>query len=40
VCSQTEPPLEDKHNRTLAACHFPLTREEVNVRLPTALIAK
>jgi oligopeptide/dipeptide ABC transporter ATP-binding protein len=40
VCSQTEPPLEDKHNQTLAACHFPLTREEVNVRLPTALIAK
>jgi oligopeptide/dipeptide ABC transporter ATP-binding protein len=38
LCSETEPALEDKQNRTLAACHFPLTREEVSVRLPTALI--
>ncbi|MBV8954649.1 MAG: dipeptide ABC transporter ATP-binding protein [Solirubrobacterales bacterium] len=36
-CSTQEPPLEDKRNRTLAACHFPLTEEEVRLRLPTAL---
>jgi len=29
LCSQQEPPLEDKGSGTLAACHFPLTREEV-----------
>ncbi len=28
-CSEVEPPLEDKGGGTLAACHFPLTREEV-----------
>jgi oligopeptide/dipeptide ABC transporter ATP-binding protein len=37
VCSQDEPPLEDKRNKTLAACHFPLTEEEVRLRLPVAL---
>jgi peptide/nickel transport system ATP-binding protein/oligopeptide transport system ATP-binding protein len=37
VCSTDEPPFEDKGNRTLAACHFPLTPEEVKLRLPAAL---
>jgi peptide/nickel transport system ATP-binding protein/oligopeptide transport system ATP-binding protein len=29
LCSQQDPPLEDKETGTLAACHFPLTREEL-----------
>jgi oligopeptide/dipeptide ABC transporter ATP-binding protein len=29
LCSQQEPPLEDKGSGTRVACHFPLTREEV-----------
>jgi peptide/nickel transport system ATP-binding protein len=29
VCSVEEPVLEDKRSGTLAACHFPLTREEL-----------
>ena len=29
LCSEKEPPLEDKGSGTRAACHFPLTREEV-----------
>jgi peptide/nickel transport system ATP-binding protein/oligopeptide transport system ATP-binding protein len=37
VCSIEEPPLEDKSGGTLAACHFPLSREEVELRLPAAL---
>jgi oligopeptide/dipeptide ABC transporter ATP-binding protein len=37
VCSQREPPLEDKLGGTLAACHFPLTLEEVKLNLPEAL---
>jgi peptide/nickel transport system ATP-binding protein/oligopeptide transport system ATP-binding protein len=37
LCSTEEPPLEDKGNQTLAACHFPLTEEEVKLRLPAAL---
>ena len=37
LCSEAEPPLEDKGNRTQAACHFPLTAEEVKLRLPVAL---
>jgi oligopeptide/dipeptide ABC transporter ATP-binding protein len=36
-CSQDEPPLEDKGNGTLAACHFPLTPEEIATQLPAAL---
>jgi peptide/nickel transport system ATP-binding protein/oligopeptide transport system ATP-binding protein len=28
-CRQEEPQLDDKGSGTLAACHFPLTREEV-----------
>jgi oligopeptide/dipeptide ABC transporter ATP-binding protein len=37
VCSEQEPPLEDKGNGTLAACHFPLTEQEVKLQLPLAL---
>ena len=29
LCSEEEPPLEDKDSGTVTACHFPLTREEV-----------
>ena len=29
LCSVEDPPLEDKGTGTDAACHFPLTREEV-----------
>ena len=29
LCSERDPPLEDKGGGTLAACHFPLSREEV-----------
>jgi oligopeptide/dipeptide ABC transporter ATP-binding protein len=29
LCSQVDPPLEDKGTGTEAACHFPLSREEV-----------
>ncbi len=36
LCSEVEPPLEEKGNRTIAACHFPLTPEEVKLRLPVA----
>jgi oligopeptide/dipeptide ABC transporter ATP-binding protein len=36
-CSIDEPPLEDKGNGTLAACHYPLTDEEVATQLPAAL---
>ena len=38
LCSTEDPPLEDKGTGTLAACHFPLTREEVELRLPAALV--
>jgi oligopeptide/dipeptide ABC transporter ATP-binding protein len=37
ICATEEPPLEDKGNGTRAACHFPLTEEEVRLRLPAAL---
>jgi peptide/nickel transport system ATP-binding protein/oligopeptide transport system ATP-binding protein len=37
LCWTEEPPLEDKGGGTLAACHFPLTRDEVSEQLPTAL---
>jgi peptide/nickel transport system ATP-binding protein/oligopeptide transport system ATP-binding protein len=36
-CSQDEPFLDRKAGGTLAACHFPLTDEEVATRLPVAL---
>ncbi len=38
-CSIDEPPLEDKGNQTLAACHYPLTEDEVATQLPAALQA-
>jgi peptide/nickel transport system ATP-binding protein/oligopeptide transport system ATP-binding protein len=37
LCSQEEPLLESKGTANLAACHFPLTEEEVKLQLPTAL---
>jgi oligopeptide/dipeptide ABC transporter ATP-binding protein len=42
VCSEQEPPLEKKADGRggLAACHFPLTPEEVAERLPPALAAR
>ena len=36
VCSQVEPPLESKGEGTIAACHFPLTREEASERIAAA----
>jgi oligopeptide/dipeptide ABC transporter ATP-binding protein len=39
LCAQEEPSLELKGTRNLAACHFPLTEEEVKLRLPAALSA-
>jgi peptide/nickel transport system ATP-binding protein len=36
VCAEVEPPLEPKGQGTIAACHFPLTREEAGERLATA----
>jgi oligopeptide/dipeptide ABC transporter ATP-binding protein len=36
-CSEDEPLLEPKPGGTIAACHFPLTDEEVHTRLPVAL---
>jgi oligopeptide/dipeptide ABC transporter ATP-binding protein len=36
-CSEDEPLLEPKPGGTIAACHFPLTDEEVQTRLPVAL---
>jgi oligopeptide/dipeptide ABC transporter ATP-binding protein len=40
LCSDEEPPFEPKGNATLAACHFPLTREEVSLTLPAALVGQ
>jgi oligopeptide/dipeptide ABC transporter ATP-binding protein len=37
ICSVEEPVLEEKGTGTLTACHFPLTEEEVALRLPSAL---
>ncbi|HEY5316958.1 MAG TPA: dipeptide ABC transporter ATP-binding protein [Solirubrobacteraceae bacterium] len=39
LCSEQEPPLVDKGGNTVAACHFPLTREEADSRLPALLSA-
>jgi oligopeptide/dipeptide ABC transporter ATP-binding protein len=36
-CSEDDPPLESKAGGSVAACHFPLTDEEVRLRLPVAL---
>jgi peptide/nickel transport system ATP-binding protein/oligopeptide transport system ATP-binding protein len=40
LCSTEEPLLEDKGSGTIAACHYPLTREEADQRLPAALTAR
>ena len=37
LCWTEEPPLEEKGGGTMAACHFPLTRDEVSEQLPAAL---
>jgi peptide/nickel transport system ATP-binding protein/oligopeptide transport system ATP-binding protein len=39
ICSVDEPPLETKGAESLVACHFPLTEDEVRLRLPPALAA-
>ena len=36
-CSVDDPPLESKPGGSIAACHFPLTDQEVAARLPAAL---
>jgi oligopeptide/dipeptide ABC transporter ATP-binding protein len=36
VCAQIEPPLESKGQGTIAACHFPLTRDEADERVAAA----
>ncbi len=38
ICSTEEPPLTEHGPGGLAACHFPLTPEEVRQRLPPALV--
>ena len=35
ICSQEEPPLKSKGAGSIAACHFPLTREEAAERVAT-----
>jgi oligopeptide/dipeptide ABC transporter ATP-binding protein len=37
LCSDEEPLLEPKAGGGVAACHYPLTDEEVATRLPAAL---
>jgi oligopeptide/dipeptide ABC transporter ATP-binding protein len=37
VCGVDEPLLEPRSSGTSAACHFPLTEDEVKLRLPAAL---
>jgi oligopeptide/dipeptide ABC transporter ATP-binding protein len=37
LCSDQEPPLERKAGGSVAACHYPLTDDEVANRLPLAL---
>ena len=39
ICSVDDPPLESKGATGLTACHFPLTMDEVRLRLPAALTA-
>jgi peptide/nickel transport system ATP-binding protein/oligopeptide transport system ATP-binding protein len=36
ICAQEAPPLEPKDGGNLAACHFPLTDDEVRELVPTA----
>ena len=38
ICSQQDPPLEAKEGGNLAACHFPLTDDEVAERIPSARV--
>jgi peptide/nickel transport system ATP-binding protein/oligopeptide transport system ATP-binding protein len=37
LCTQEEPPLEDKGGGTIAACHFPLSHNEVAESVPAAV---
>ena len=37
ICSQDEPQLEHKGGAGFAACHYPLTDQEIATRLPLAL---
>jgi peptide/nickel transport system ATP-binding protein/oligopeptide transport system ATP-binding protein len=37
LCSQDEPPLQTKGATGIAACHYPLTDEEIATTLPVAL---
>ncbi|HEY1507871.1 MAG TPA: dipeptide ABC transporter ATP-binding protein [Solirubrobacteraceae bacterium] len=37
LCSTDDPPLETKGAENEVACHFPLTADEVRLRLPVAL---
>jgi oligopeptide/dipeptide ABC transporter ATP-binding protein len=37
LCSEEDPPLEAKPGGSVAACHFPLTDEEIASQLPLAL---
>ncbi len=39
-CRQETPVLEPKHGGNLAACHFPLTDDEVAARIPTSRVAR
>jgi oligopeptide/dipeptide ABC transporter ATP-binding protein len=39
ICSTDDPPLESKGAAGMTACHFPLTLDEVRLRLPPALTA-
>jgi peptide/nickel transport system ATP-binding protein/oligopeptide transport system ATP-binding protein len=39
ICSVDDPPLESKGAVGVTACHFPLTLDEVRLRLPPALTA-
>ena len=38
TCDVQDPPLEAKEGGNLAACHFPLTDQEVAERIPTARV--
>jgi peptide/nickel transport system ATP-binding protein/oligopeptide transport system ATP-binding protein len=40
LCTQEEPPLEDKGGGSIAACHFPLSANEVAERVPAAAAAQ
>ncbi len=38
ICGRDEPPFTGKGASTMAACHYPLTDEEVALLLPRALV--